>query len=136
MLPALVFAFFVLGYPLGRVIYESFTSKTLLGDPGSFIGVENYLRLFDTPLFWRAFLNNLILLLSVPITIVVGLVLSAILYRGIWGSRLYEFFIFLPFLPAVARHLGHLHLSAGYRRAAQHIPRSTEARLSGPAVAD
>ena len=102
VLPALVFAFFVLGYPLGRVIYESFTSKTLLGDPGSFIGVENYLRLFDTPLFWRAFLNNLILLLSVPITIVVGLVLSAILYRGIWGSRLYEFFIFLPFLPAVA----------------------------------
>ena len=99
--PALIVTGFILGWPLLRVIYESFTSKTFF-NPGEFVGFDNYESLFGTPLFWSAFRNNLILLLSVPVSIVVALVVTALLFRGIWGSRLYEFLIFLPFLPAVA----------------------------------
>ena len=104
LLPALAVIGFVIGYPLVQVIFDSFTSKTTFG-PGEFVGLDNFAELVaggDQDLFWLSFRNNLILLISIPVTILVGLVVSSILYRGIRGSRLYEVFVFLPFLPAVA----------------------------------
>lgn len=104
LLPAVVVIAFVIGYPVIQVIIDSFTSKTRF-DPGEFVALENFRELMaggDEELFWLSFRNNLVLLVSIPVTILVGLVVSSVLYRGIRGSRLYEVFIFLPFLPAVA----------------------------------
>ena len=104
LLPALVVIGFVIGYPVIQVIIDSFSSKTRFS-PGEFVGLDNFRELMaggDQDLFWLSFRNNLVLLVSIPVTILVGLVVSSVLYRGIRGSRLYEVFIFLPFLPAVA----------------------------------
>ncbi len=104
LLPALLVVGFVVGYPLVQVIIDSFTNRTFI-NPGEFIGVDNYRDLVaggDREQFWLSFRNNLVLLVSIPVTILAALVVASMLYRGIRGSRLYEVFIFLPFLPAVA----------------------------------
>jgi ABC-type sugar transport system permease subunit len=101
LVPALAVIGLVLAYPIVKVIQYSFTDRTTFLD-GSFVGLDNYRDLFGDELFWRSFKNNLILLLSVPLSIAIALAITAVLYRGLRGSRLYELAIFVPFLPAVA----------------------------------
>lgn len=101
ILPALGLVGFVLAFPIVKVVQYSFTDRTTFLD-GSFVGLDNYSELLHDDLFWRAFKNNLILLLSVPVSIVLALVITGILYRGVRGTRVYELLIFIPFLPAVA----------------------------------
>jgi raffinose/stachyose/melibiose transport system permease protein len=101
VLPALAVIGLVLAYPIVKVVQYSFTDRTTFFD-GSFVGLRNYGDLLGNDLFWQSLRNNLILLLSVPLSIVLALVITGVLYRGVRGSRLYELLIFLPFLPAVA----------------------------------
>jgi ABC-type sugar transport system permease subunit len=100
--PAFVVMGAILFYPIGRVIAYSLTNETTLFPQAKFVGVDNYTSLIHTPLFWRACLNNLILLASVPIVILLALFLTAVLFRGLRGGSTYEALLFLPFLPAIA----------------------------------
>jgi len=99
--PAIGLAGFVLAFPIAKVIQYSFTDRTTFLD-GEFVGLQNYAELLGDELFWRSLRNNLILMLSVPISILLALAVTGVLYRGIRGSRVYELLIFIPFLPAVA----------------------------------
>jgi len=99
--PGLALVGLIVAYPLVRVVEWSLTDRTTFLD-GSFVGLDNYRQLLSDELFWRAFTNNLILLLSVPLSIAIALVVTGVLYRGLRGGRLYELAIFVPFLPAVA----------------------------------
>lgn len=101
ILPALGLAGFVLAFPIAKVVQYSFTDRTTFLD-GGFVGLDNYSDLLHDELFWRAVENNLILLLSVPLSIVLALAITGLLYRGLRGGRIYELLIFLPFLPAIA----------------------------------
>ena len=101
VLPAVAVVGLVLAYPIVKVVQYSFTDRTTFLD-GSFVGLDNYSELLHDEIFWRAFGNNLILLLSVPLSIAIALAITGILYRGVRGSRIYELLIFVPFLPAVA----------------------------------
>ena len=102
--PALFLVGFFIVWPIGQVIIDSFTNKTLndVTGRGDFIGLTNYRLVVQDDQFWHSFRNNLILLISVPASIVIGLGVTAILYRSIRGTRVYELLIFIPFLPAVA----------------------------------
>ena len=99
--PAIALAGFVLAFPIAKVIQYSFTDRTTFLD-GRFVGLQNYGELLGDELFWRSLRNNLILMLSVPLSILLALAVTGVLYRGIRGSRVYELLIFVPFLPAVA----------------------------------
>jgi ABC-type sugar transport system permease subunit len=99
--PAIGLAGFVLAFPIAKVIQYSVTDRTTFLD-GEFVGLQNYAELLGDELFWRSLRNNLILMLSVPISILLALAVTGVLYRGIRGSRVYELLIFIPFLPAVA----------------------------------
>ncbi len=101
LLPAIALVGFVLAYPVAKVLQYSVTDRTTFLD-GSFVGLGNYGDLLGDDLFWRSLRNNLILMLSVPLSIVIALAITGVLYRGIRGSRVYELLIFIPFLPAVA----------------------------------
>ncbi len=101
VLPALGLIGLILAYPIVKVVQYSFTDRTTFSD-GTFVGLDNYRDLLGDELFWHSLRNNLILLLSVPLSIVLALAITGVLYRGVRGSRLYELLIFLPFLPAVA----------------------------------
>lgn len=101
ILPALAIVGLVLGLPIVKVVQYSLTDRTTFLD-GSFVGLDNYSQLLHDELFWRAVKNNLVLLLSVPLSIALALAITGVLYRGVRGSRIYELVIFLPFLPAIA----------------------------------
>jgi ABC-type sugar transport system permease subunit len=101
ILPAIGLVGFVLAFPIAKVVQYSFTDRTTFFD-GEFVGLDNYSELLGDELFWRSFKNNLILLLSVPLSIVIALAVAGVLYRGVRGTRIYELLIFLPFLPAIA----------------------------------
>ncbi len=101
LIPALALIGLILAYPIVKVVQYSLTDRTTFLD-GTFVGFDNYRDLLGDELFWRAFKNNLILLLSVPLSIAIALAITALLYRGLRGARIYELLIFVPFLPAVA----------------------------------
>jgi multiple sugar transport system permease protein len=101
ILPALLVIGAALLYPSVKAIQYSFTSRTTFL-PGGWVGLDNFASLLADDLFWKSLRNNLILLLSVPLTIVIALVVTGALYRAVRGTKLYELCVFLPFLPAVA----------------------------------
>lgn len=79
----------------------SLTTQTLFA-PGQEVGFENYVDLFRYSVFRRALRNNILFLLNVPLTVVGGLCVSAVLYRGLRGARFYQSALFVSFLPSVA----------------------------------
>jgi len=96
LLPGLALIALVIGFPVVQSVYDSFHNA------GQFVGTQNYREVFADPAFLQAFRNNLILLVSIPIRLVIALCISGVLYRRILGSRIYETLIFMPFLPSIA----------------------------------
>ena len=101
VLPALAAVGLVVVFPIVKVVQYSLTNRTTFLE-GQFVGLDNYADLLGDDLFWSAVKNNLILLLSVPLSIVLALAIAGVLYRGVRGAWLYELLIFMPFLPAIA----------------------------------
>ena len=75
----LYLVFFI--YPTGRVVQLSFTNADLVGG-GDFVGLANYRRLMNDPLFWTSLRNTayFVLLSVVPVT-ALGLVFALMLVR-------------------------------------------------------
>jgi ABC-type sugar transport system permease subunit len=89
------------GYPLIRVIRFSFQSGSI--DDLTDVGFQNYAWLWEDPVFVHSVLNNLKLLLSVPIMTALALVIALILNGQIHGWRQYRAIVFFPYiLPATA----------------------------------
>jgi multiple sugar transport system permease protein len=59
MLPAVAILGLFLTYPLGLGIWMGFTDVRI-GRPGIFIGLENYVSLFDDDVFWLSVFNTLV----------------------------------------------------------------------------
>ena len=101
ILPAACAIGLAFGYPLTRVIRFSFQSGSV-GDLTD-VGFQNYAWLWEDPVFVRAALNNLKLLISVPIMTALALVIALILNGQVRGWRQYRAIVFLPYiLPATA----------------------------------
>jgi len=101
ILPAACAIGLAFGYPLTRVIRFSFQSGSV-GDLSD-VGFQNYAWLWEDPVFVHAVLNNLKLLISVPIMTALALVIALILNGQVHGWRQYRAIVFLPYiLPATA----------------------------------
>ncbi len=58
MLPTLGLLLVFLTYPLGLGVWLSFTDATI-GQPGHFIGLDNFISLSQDPVFWMAVTNTI-----------------------------------------------------------------------------
>ena len=68
MLPFLLFFVGFVVYPMFMCIYTSFFDATMNRED-IFIGFQNYVDLFNDPVFWKALTNTLIIVVvSVPVT--------------------------------------------------------------------
>jgi len=66
--------------PFGQAIYYSFTKFSAMSPP-VWVGLHNYAKLIDTPLFLSSIKNNALIALASPLFVFLPLVLAAILFR-------------------------------------------------------
>jgi ABC-type sugar transport system permease subunit len=91
--PAFILLALIVVYPIGKLIFNSFFDLRLSGGTGArFVGLENYVLVFQDVDFWNATKNTvLITLITVPGALVVGLALAMLAnlpFKRQWPVRL------------------------------------------------
>ncbi len=98
MLPAMLFLLLFLAYPLVLGIYMSFTDIRL-GRPGEFIGFENYIWLWDDPVFWLSVFNTVLYTVVASIfKFAIGLYLALLLNKHLPFKAFFRAVILIPFI--------------------------------------
>jgi len=90
-------------YPICSSLVYSFCDYSVLSSP-RWVGLSNYVELFDDKVFWIALKNTLIYAsLALPGGFVVSFVVALLLDAGLRGGGIYRTLVFLPSLtPVVA----------------------------------
>ncbi|WP_428977884.1 carbohydrate ABC transporter permease [Rhodoligotrophos appendicifer] len=98
MLPAVAFLVFFLTYPLGLGVWLGFTDASI-GRPGVFIGLENYIWLWNDSVFWLSVFNT-VLYTSVASVLKfgLGLWLALLLNEHMPFKNLFRAIILLPWV--------------------------------------
>lgn len=88
--------------PLLLSVVLSFTDlKSYRLSEATFIGWQNYKILFHDPNFFLAIKNTLFYCLSMPISLVLGLLIASLLNRPLKGKKLYRTIFFIPYVCSV-----------------------------------
>ena len=99
LLPSLIFFVTFVVVPMFICLFYSFTKYGLGGIKG-FAGLENYIKLFQDPIFHKGFLNTLIIVVvAVPCVTAFSLWVSSAIYKMHSISR--SFFRCVFYLPVV-----------------------------------
>lgn len=88
LLPSLIIIVGIFLYPVIRVISDSFFS--INGADREFVGLQNYVQIFQDKLFWQAVTNNIKLFLCVPVLVILSLVFAIALFQRIPGWKAYR----------------------------------------------
>jgi ABC-type sugar transport system permease subunit len=98
-------------FPLVSVVRYSFQRVGSGYIESEWIGLDNFRYVYRDDLFWSALLNNVQLLLCVPILIGLAAILAALLYDRVRGWRAYRTLLFFPYvlsIPVVGIVFGYL----------------------------
>jgi putative chitobiose transport system permease protein len=90
----LVIAVFLL-YPIGAVVYYSFTDYNIVTPP-VWVGLRNYQQLMHDSLFWKALTNSFIYLLVTPTLIFLSIILAIVVNRKLPGISAFRTLFFIP----------------------------------------
>jgi putative chitobiose transport system permease protein len=93
--PALLLIAVFVVYPIGAVVYYSFTDFDIVRPP-VWVGIENYQRLLDDPVFWKALGNSVVYLIVTPTLIVLSIALAIAVNRRLRGIHLYRAIYYIP----------------------------------------
>ena len=98
-LPIIGFLVFSL-VPLVISLYLSFTQLyTLNFTSATFIGLENFATLFTDPLFGKAIVTTLYAMISIPLSMVLGLLIAQLLTRkSLKGKKFFRTLFFIPYV--------------------------------------
>lgn len=105
LLPSLVFLAVFTYYPIGFSAYLSLFRWNVLTPEPLFVGLENYARLWQEPLFWLVLRNNLFYALgTIPTTMGLALGAAVLVHQPLGAARhLYRVALFYPtMIPMVA----------------------------------
>jgi raffinose/stachyose/melibiose transport system permease protein len=96
----LLFTVFVF-LPMAEASWYSVFNWNGLGRPERFIALKNFSWIFENAVFWRAVINNL-LVIAVSLVIQLPLALGVALWVGgrAWGSVAFRMIFFLPYVLA------------------------------------
>jgi multiple sugar transport system permease protein len=98
MLPAAAFLLCFLTYPLGLGVWLGFTD-TSIGRPGVFIGLENYVWLWNDSVFWLSVFNTLLYtFVATVLKFVLGLWLALVLNQHLRFKNFFRAIILLPWV--------------------------------------
>ncbi len=91
-----MFVFYVIA-PIFESIWISFLDWDGLGEP-TFIGIDNYVELFDDEAFYTSLQNNVLWLLLYMLAVPAGLFVALFLNQTVFGIRLVKSLFFFPFV--------------------------------------
>jgi ABC-type sugar transport system permease subunit len=100
LMPSFVFFIVFLIIPLIAVVYLSFTNYNIVTAP-QWVGLENYARLLQDPLFWRGLRNSFIYLVVTPILIVLSIWLAIVVNRKLRGIFIFRTIYYIPAVTSV-----------------------------------
>lgn len=93
-IPVIVLELTLLGLPIAQAFYYSLTRWD--GISATWVGLANYQRLFGDSTFWEVVRNNLFLLASVPLALLIPLLVAYLLNEHVLGWRFFRSAYFLP----------------------------------------
>jgi putative chitobiose transport system permease protein len=93
--PALVLLGIFVLYPIGAVVYYSFTDYDIVTPPVP-VGLDNYQRLLGDDTFWLALQHSILYLLVTPILIALSMSLAIMVNRRLRGVSIYRAMYFVP----------------------------------------
>ena len=98
MVPAMGILILFLAYPLGLGVWLSFTD-TKIGRAGVFIGLENYIWLWEDRVFWTSVFNTLLYTtVASAAKFVIGLYLALLLNKHLPFKALIRAAVLIPFI--------------------------------------
>ncbi len=101
VLPILVLSGLFLYYCIGFTVYTSFHSWNGIDTDMKFIGLDNYIKLFDDKSYHIALRNNLIFFVfTVGVQAALGLLLAVLLRAKLKGSSIFRSIYFIPTIMA------------------------------------
>jgi multiple sugar transport system permease protein len=103
LIPAVAYIVALVGVPFGLAIAFSLSDVTG-GDPSfDWVGLRNFERIFDDPVFWRSLRNTFVFTaISMLLIVVLGKVVANVLVAEFRGRWLVRFLVLLPWTTPVA----------------------------------
>lgn len=96
MIPIILVVFGIMGYPFCRALYLSFTNK-VVGKPEEFVGLENYIKLFHDPIYWKSLKNTLVYTVGcIAAKLALGLLWAVLLNRSFKGKSFFRTVLLIP----------------------------------------
>jgi multiple sugar transport system permease protein len=105
--PALLLLLLLVAYPFAIALYFA-TSNAYIGRPSQFIGLQNFINLWDSEAFRQTFRNAFVFTGSaVALKLVLGTALALLLNQQLWFTRLIRGAVLLPWvIPTALSTLG------------------------------
>jgi len=112
-IPVWLFMLLIVTFPMIYSLTTSFRkySFALPGYDGQFVGLSNYIRALSDPQFWSSMgVTLIILIVAIPLQLIIGFFLAAMLNRGLKGTKIFTSMILLPMTiaPIVVGLIGRL----------------------------
>lgn len=83
-------------YPLIDVFYLSLTKYSIVSEP-VFIGLKNFQKLYNDPIFWKSLKNSILFLIgAVPPLVIIPIFLAVIINNAIRGISFFRALFYLP----------------------------------------
>ncbi|MBU9713683.1 carbohydrate ABC transporter permease [Evansella tamaricis] len=99
VLPAITLLFIFVLLPLILTFLLSFTNWNLMTVEFDWVGIKQYERLFNDPLFWKVVRNTLVFtFFSVLLTLCLALFFSALFDQKRKGGSFYKSLLFVPYI--------------------------------------
>ena len=79
-----------------QALYLSFTNK-VVGKPEEFVGLENYIKLFHDPIYWKSLKNTLVYTVGcIAAKLALGLLWAVLLNRNFKGKSFFRTVLLIP----------------------------------------
>lgn len=102
LLPAFVLLVIFFFIPFFQTFALSFNDYSSSIYSPIYIGMENYIKLFKNPIFYKVLLNTFIyLIVAVPILAIFPLFLAVLINQKIRGVTIYKILIYLPVIVSI-----------------------------------
>lgn len=97
LFPALFILAITVFIPALQAFYLTFTNITEIGATPVWVGLKNFIRLWNDPVFWQTLGNTLLYItIVVPILVVIPLALAILVNQKLWGMNWFRAAFYTP----------------------------------------